>query len=65
MSGQPDRLLSPARVTIAVWIGLLIATIFTTPVRAADDLSGAHDFDFEFGEWIVHHRVKRASGEWY
>jgi len=31
---------------------------------AAGDLSGAHDFDFEFGGWNVHHRVKRATGEW-
>ena len=34
---------------------------------AADpDLSaGAHGFDFEFGSWRVHHRVKRASdGGW-
>ncbi len=22
---------------------------------------GSHDFDFEFGEWRVHHRVKRAG----
>jgi hypothetical protein len=36
-----------------------------TPALAADDLSGAKDFDFEFGEWAVHHRVKRPSGEWY
>src|SRR5687767_4120981 len=26
--------------------------------------SGVRDFDFEFGNWRVHHRVKRASGEW-
>jgi hypothetical protein len=27
--------------------------------------SGAQDFDFEFGDWSVHHRAKRATGEWY
>ena len=32
-----------------------------TPVAEAN---GAHDFDFEFGEWRVHHRVKRADGTW-
>jgi hypothetical protein len=32
---------------------------------SAADLSGARDFDFEFGDWTVHHRVKRANGEWY
>ena len=25
--------------------------------------SGAHDFDFEFGNWRVHHRIKR-DGAW-
>lgn len=27
--------------------------------------SGVQDFDFEFGDWSVHHRVKRAAdGQW-
>jgi len=26
--------------------------------------AGSHDFDFEFGNWHVHHRLKRPSGEW-
>lgn len=43
----------------------LIAVLLCLPVHAADDLSGAHDFDFEFGDWKVHHRVKRPNGEWY
>jgi hypothetical protein len=46
-------------------LAILIAALFTLPVPAADDLSGAHDFDFEFGDWKVHHRIKRPSGEWY
>lgn len=25
---------------------------------------GVHDFDFEFGNWQVHHRVKRPDGGW-
>ena len=25
--------------------------------------SGAHDFDFEYGEWRVHHRVKRPGAD--
>ncbi|HEY6925250.1 MAG TPA: hypothetical protein VI653_17375 [Steroidobacteraceae bacterium] len=28
-------------------------------------LAGVHDFDFEVGSWSVHHRVKRAGGEWF
>jgi len=41
-----------------------LALLFVGPAFAADDLSGAHDFDFEFGDWNVHHRVKRPGGEW-
>jgi hypothetical protein len=44
---------------------LLIALLLAPGAYAADGLSGAHDFDFEFGDWKVHHRVKRANGEWY
>lgn len=44
---------------------LLTSTGLAPLAHAAEDLSGAHDFDFEFGEWTVHHRVKRPTGEWY
>jgi hypothetical protein len=30
---------------------------------ATNTVSGTHDFDFEFGSWRVHHRIKR-NGEW-
>ena len=44
----------------------MLALGFAPLTYAADDLSGAHDFDFEFGDWTVHHRLKRAqTGEWY
>ena len=48
------------------FLALVLASVFLfAPLAiAADDLSGAHDFDFEFGDWNVHHRVKRATGEW-
>jgi hypothetical protein len=37
----------------------------STPPAAAN-LSGVHDFDFEIGEWRVHHRIKRPvdTGHW-
>ena len=47
---------------------LLLAAmlVVTSLARAgAPDRSGAHGFDFLFGDWSVHHRLKRASGEWW
>jgi hypothetical protein len=41
----------------------LVAALPGSPAHGAEDLSGAHDFDFELGDWTVHHRVKRPSGE--
>jgi hypothetical protein len=36
------------------------------PTQVAANLTGLHDFDFEVGEWRVHHRVKRLadSAQW-
>ena len=34
----------------------------STPAGAA--ATGSHGFDFEYGRWRVHHRVKRADGTW-
>lgn len=31
------------------------------PTQAAANLTGLHDFDFQVGEWRVHHRVKRPA----
>jgi hypothetical protein len=31
------------------------------PVQPAANMAGLHDFDFEVGEWRVHHRVKRPA----
>jgi hypothetical protein len=58
------------RVTLAA--GLLLATISSsapadsfqdTPQPSeASHLAGSHGFDFEIGEWRVHHHVKRPAG---
>ncbi len=34
------------------------------PAQVAADLHDAHDFDFEVGEWRVHHRIKRGDHDW-
>src|ERR1700761_2349638 len=49
---------------IAIGLAALLAA---ASVHAQDvpDRSGAHGFDFEFGNWRVHHHVKRAAdGKW-
>lgn len=49
---------------------LFVCLAFSAIVRASDRTempgashSGAHDFDFEYGEWRVHHRVKRPNAD--
>jgi len=47
--------------------GLLFATTDDVVSATADTgpAAGPHGFDFEFGTWRVHHRIKRASdGSW-
>jgi hypothetical protein len=53
------------RLALTAFTLVLFTSLPSMPAHAANDLSGAHDFDFEFGDWNVHHRVKRANGEWY
>jgi hypothetical protein len=50
----------------------LAAALGPAPVRAEPAApagraaaNGAHDFDFLFGEWRVHHRVMRPTLDWY
>lgn len=46
-------------------IVILVAASARAEDKAAPARSGLHDFDFEFGDWGVHHRVKRATGDWW
>jgi len=52
------------RLVIIAVVGASV--IGATPVDAREPLapSGIHGFDFEFGSWTVHHRMKRPNGEW-
>jgi hypothetical protein len=61
--------------SIFVLLTAVIATAIIFPAHAqspvvkkagasANENPGANDFDFEFGTWRVHHRMKRPSGEW-
>lgn len=51
--------------TLRFSLAAALIALAAPPALPADDLSGARDFDFEFGDWNVRHRVKRPSGEWY
>jgi hypothetical protein len=42
-----------------------LATPQNAPAAAGTASQGTHGFDFEYGHWRVHHRVKRATdGTW-
>jgi hypothetical protein len=42
-----------------------VASLACAATPQVSDRSGIHGFDFEVGDWRVHHRIKRPSGEWY
>lgn len=46
--------------------GVLLTALMGSAKPAPEQRSGMHDFDFQQGEWRVHHRVKRpiGSAEW-
>src|SRR5262245_58140937 len=61
--------------SLAMFAGcLLTASLFasahsrqtpTTANQSTFNLSGLHDFDFDVGEWRVHHRVRRpGAAQW-
>jgi hypothetical protein len=54
-------------LTSAVWAGVAgVATAQTPAEESKRDSLGMHGFDFEYGQWRVHHRVKSAAkgGVW-
>jgi len=48
---------------VAVILIIVVTAIGAHGDARAQPSGGAHDFDFEFGKWRVHHRVKR-DGQW-
>jgi hypothetical protein len=52
------------KITIRMLLAAVLVLGSAVPAVAVER-DGTHDFDFEFGEWSVHHRVKRAAdGTW-
>jgi hypothetical protein len=49
----------------SVLLAALCAPVPSHSSDAAQAREGAHGFDFLFGDWRVHHRIKRPTGEWY
>ena len=44
---------------------VVVAAMAHGDTTAGQGRDGAHGFDFLHGEWRVHHRIKRPTGEWY
>jgi hypothetical protein len=44
------------------WLSVTACLLVAASVDSAR-AQGMHDFDFEFGEWRVHHRVKRPDNQ--
>jgi hypothetical protein len=58
----PSSLFNRAAGALGVFCCLAAATQAAAPPPLP---SGSHGFDFEFGRWTVHHKVKNAaSGAW-
>lgn len=58
-------LFAPAFVFVSAFVfaGCTVPMSRGGEARGAEAKGGVHDFDFEFGEWHVHHRLKRPAGE--
>jgi hypothetical protein len=60
---------SATRFASVIALSLSVSAVAATQAmkktdQPPGDAAGEHGFDFEFGNWHVHHRTKRASGEW-
>lgn len=53
------------RIFALTAIAIFAATTTSDAGEQPADMSGVHDFDFQAGDWRVHHRVKRPSGDWF
>lgn len=53
--------MSGLRIVVAV---CLLAAASACPSATNASADGVRDFDFERGAWRVHHRVRRADGQW-
>lgn len=56
-----------ARIGWSVIAAVVLFQVHGDPAVAKPaplNFAGAHGFDFEFGAWRVHHRVKRPDGTW-
>jgi hypothetical protein len=53
-------------VSMSLAVSASAAELSAVPDGEGGDLSGADDFDFLLGEWLVHHRIQRpaGTGEW-
>ena len=52
-------------LTVAPGVVVNTSTAYAkTAETTKSGVAGSHDFDFEFGNWKVHHKLKRPGGEW-
>ena len=60
------RIVQAAGMTLMLTTMVSLALAQGAPVNALAEPQGMHGFDFEYGQWRVHHRVKNAAsgGAW-
>jgi hypothetical protein len=68
LTGEAQRGVQEDPCMITLRLLLLVALAAVAALSHADtatDRTGTRGFDFEHGDWRVHHRIKRPTGEWY